>query len=348
VRAKVVLQQWPALRLRYGLQLVTEGQLASEEGRSKLQLGAIAEVTRRTLWSLPASVGLSVQGRQTYQQARAFFTLPNSFGTPLRTSVFLTGTRQQDIFQDRDLPIEANGRVYEVTLEERLRVGKKVETALSYNTQWGQLDEPQEFAQGTLQNFNLARLIATGLLDGRNDLIDTTRGFFSSVSLEYGDQGLGSDYPIRKLLAQQFVYVPVSRIVLASAARWERAKGIGTVFFQEDRLLAGGANTVRGYPEDSLRPQQANLLGGTSSLVVLNQELRFPILGPVRGVLFGDGAILVSRIEDQSRTDSHWSTGLGLRYVTPVGILRLDFGVPLDQGFQPKRGRFYFSLGQIF
>jgi outer membrane protein assembly factor BamA/autotransporter translocation and assembly factor TamB len=348
VRAKVVLQQWPALRLRYGLQLVTEGQLASEEGRSKLQLGAIAEVTRRTLWSLPASVGLSVQGRKTYQQARGFFTLPNSFGTPLRTSVFLTGTRQQDIFQDRDLPIEANGRVYEVTLEERLRVGKKVETALSYNTQWGRLDEPQEFEQRTLQNFNLARLIATGLLDGRNDLIDTTRGFFSSVSLEYGDQGLGSDYPIRKLLAQQFVYVPVSRIVLASAARWEKAKGIGTVFFLEDRLLAGGANTVRGYPEDSLGPQQVNLLGGTSSLVVLNQELRFPILGPVRGVLFGDGAILVSRVEDQSRTDSHWSTGLGLRYVTPVGILRLDFGIPLDQGFQPKRGRFYFSLGQIF
>jgi outer membrane protein assembly factor BamA len=348
VRAKVVLQQWPALRLRYGLQLVTEGQLASEEGRSKLQLGAIAEVTRRTLWTLPASVGLSVQGRQTYQQARGFFTLPNSFGTPLRTSVFLTATHQEDIFQDAQIPIEGSGRVYEFTLEERLRVGKQVETALSYNTQWGRLAEPQEFAGQTLQNFNLARLTGTALLDRRNDLIDTSHGTFSSVSYEYGDQGLGSDYPIRKLLAQQFVYVPASRIVLASAARWEWAQGIGTVFFQEDRLLAGGANTVRGYPEDSLRPQQVNILGGTSSLVVLNEELRFPILGPVRGVLFGDGAILVSKFEDSSTTGSHWSTGLGLRYVTPVGILRLDFGIPLDQGFQPKRGRFYFSLGQIF
>jgi len=223
-----------------------------------------------------------------------------------------------------------------------------VETALSYNAQWGRLNDPLTFAGRTVQNFNLARLVGTVLLDRRNDLIDTTRGSFSSVSYEYGDQGLGSDFPIRKLLAQQFVYVPASRIVLASAARWEWAKGIGTVFFLEDRLLAGGANTVRGYPEDSLRSQQVNLLGGTSSLVVLNQELRFPILGPVRGVVFGDGAILVSQFQDASETNSHWSTGLGLRYITPVGILRLDFGIPLDQGFQPKRGRFYFSLGQVF
>jgi outer membrane protein assembly factor BamA len=85
-----------------------------------------------------------------------------------------------------------------------------------------------------------------------------------------------------------------------------------------------------------------------SSLLVLNQELRFPIKGPVRGVLFGDGAILVGKVQEETATDSHWSTGLGLRYVTPVGILRFDFGIPLDQGFQPSRGRFYFSLGQVF
>jgi outer membrane translocation and assembly module TamA len=65
-------------------------------------------------------------------------------------------------------------------------------------------------------------------------------------------------------------------------------------------------------------------------------------------VLFGDGAIFVADLEGLRSTTSHWSTGLGLRYVTPVGILRFDFGIPLDQGFKPARGRFYFSLGQVF
>ena len=347
VRAKVTVQSWPALRLRYGLQIVTEGDLASEEGRSRLSLGGVAEITRRTLWSLPASVGLSIQARQTYQQARAFFTLPRTFGTPLRTSLFLTGTHQTDVF-DEDFESQVDGRVLELTVEERLRMGRKLEFAASYNPQWSEFDIPQIVLGVPVTSFRLARVIGTALLDGRNDLIDTTRGYFSSASYEFGDEATGSDFPIRKLLAQQFVYVPVSRIVLGSAARFERAQGVGTAFFQEDRLLAGGANTVRGYPEDSLEPQRVNLLGGATSLLVLNQEVRFPILGPVRGVLFGDGAIFVSDLEGVRTTTSHWSTGLGLRYVTPVGILRFDFGIPLDQGFKPSRGRFYFSLGQIF
>ncbi len=347
VRAKVTVQPWPALRLRYGLQLVTEGDLASEAGRSNLQLGGVAEITRRTLWSLPASVGLSIQARQTYQQARGFFTLPRSFGTPLRTSIFLTGTHQTDRL-DEAFVGQVDGRVLELTVEERLRTRGKLEVAGSYNAQWSRFDSPVEVLGSEAARFTLARLIGTVLLDGRNDLIDTTRGFFSSASYEFGDEALGSDFPIRKVLLQQYVYVPVGRVVFAAAARFERAAGIGTAFFREDRLLAGGANTVRGYREDSLRPERVNLLGGVSALLVLNQELRFPIVGPVRGVLFGDGAILNTSIAGIRSTDSHWSTGLGLRYVTPVGILRFDFGIPLDQGFQPRRGGFYFSLGQVF
>ncbi len=348
VRAKVTVQSWPALRLRYGLQIVTEGDLASEEGRSRLSLGGVAEITRRTLWSLPASVGLSIQGRQAYQQARAFFTLPRTFGTPLRSSIFLTGTRQTDIFEE-DIEARIDGRVLEVTLEERLRIGRKLEFAGSYNAAWTEFDVPEAVIFGLpFDRFKLSRFIGTALLDGRNDLIDTTRGYFSSASYEYGDEATGSDFPIRKLLAQQFVYVPVGGIVLGSAARFERAQGIGTAFLQDDRLLAGGANTVRGYAEDSLQPVGVNLLGGSTSLLVLNQELRFPIAGPVRGVLFGDGAIFVADLEGVRSRTSHWSTGLGLRYVTPVGILRFDFGIPLDQGFKPSRGRFYFSLGQVF
>jgi outer membrane protein assembly factor BamA len=233
-------------------------------------------------------------------------------------------------------------------MEERLRMGRKLEFAGSYNAQWSEFDLPQIVQGVPIARFTLARLIGTALLDGRNDLINTTRGYFSSASYEFGDEATGSDFPIRKLLAQQFVYVPVGRIVLGSAARFEHARGVGTAFFKEDRLLAGGANTVRGYAEDSLQPQRVNLLGGSTSLLVLNQEVRFPIVGAAQGVLFGDGAIFVADLEGLRSTTSHWSTGLGLRYVTPVGILRFDFGIPLDQGFKPSRGRFYFSLGQVF
>jgi outer membrane protein assembly factor BamA len=346
VRARVRLEEWPALRLRYGLQLVTSGSLASEEARRNLRPGIVAELTRRTLLGLPLSSGLAAQARKDYQQARAFFSLPRTFDTPLRSSLFLTGTHQTDFF-DPDIDRQGDFRSVELTVEERLRAWSKVEFASSYNLQWSHLD-PAVPVPDLNPDLTLARLINTALLDGRNDLIDTTRGYFSSANYEFGSPGLGSDLPIRKLLLQQFVYVPVRRVVLASAARFERARGRGTAYYPDDRLLAGGANTVRGYSEDSLRPAPVNLVGGSTMLVVLNQELRFPILGPVRGVVFGDGAILITHLEDRKTEDSHLSTGFGLRYVTPVGILRLDFGIPLDQGFKPARGRLYFSLGQIF
>ena len=126
-------------------------------------------------------------------------------------------------------------------------------------------------------------------------------------------------------------------------------QGQGSAFLDTDRLQAGGANTVRGYSEDALTSRSLiNFLGGSTTLLVLNAELRFPIKGPVRGVLFGDGALSKAKFAEESTQESIWSTGLGLRYVTPVGILRLDFGIPLDEGFKPKRGRVYFSLGQVF
>ena len=41
-------------------------------------------------------------------------------------------------------------------------------------------------------------------------------------------------------------------------------------------------------------------------------------------------------------------TGFGLRVETPVVLLRLDFGVPLDTSIGPRRGRWFFSIGQAF
>jgi outer membrane protein assembly factor BamA len=155
---------------------------------------------------------------------------------------------------------------------------------------------------------------------------------------------------LRRLLLQQFVYVPLpGGLVLGAAGRTESASGVGAAYLQSDRLQAGGANTVRGYADDALgNPAVVNLLEGSTRLLVWNAELRFPIRGPVRGVLFGDGATLRTTLSGATESDSIWSTGLGLRYVTPVGILRFDYGIPLDQGFKPSRGRVYFSLGQVF
>jgi len=335
---------------RYGLQLVTTGNLASEVGRKDLQLGGVAEVTRRTLFGRAAQTGLSLQARKDEQEGRGFLSVPRTFGTPVRSSLFLTMTRRTG--DPGAISGARDRRDTELAWEERIRLTRKLDFAGAYKIQWTRLDFPDPVADliGARLDTRLARLVGTALFDTRNDLIDTARGSFSSVSAEWGGSAIGSDFPLKRVFLQQFAYLPLGGgLVFGAAGRAERASGAGSALLESDQLQAGGANTVRGYTEDALVDRGAvNFVGGSTTLFVLNGELRFPLHGPVRGALFGDGAILRARLTDRTTWESIWSTGVGLRYVTPVGILRLDYGIPLDLGFKPRRGRVYFSLGQVF
>ena len=81
-------------------------------------------------------------------------------------------------------------------------------------------------------------------------------------------------------------------------------------------------------------------------MLVLNQELRFPIWGDLRGVAFIDFGQIAAEFADARGTDRRLGTGLGLRYSTPVGVLRVDLGFPLLG--PDKKGKLYFGLGQAF
>jgi outer membrane protein insertion porin family len=136
----------------------------------------------------------------------------------------------------------------------------------------------------------------------------------------------------------------------------------------ESRFFAGGGNSVRGYPENSLGPLGANLkpLGGRITLIT-NAEIRFPIpllarfnfgaavfldggtvWGSAQEITFSDFRLTADR-KDVTREEYMYGAGFGLRYYTPVGPLRLDIGFPLkrteDMDFEY---RIHISLGQIF
>jgi outer membrane protein assembly factor BamA len=351
IQATLRVEKWPALRLRYGLQALTGGKLAAEEGRKDLQVGAVAEVSRQTLFGRAASIGLSTQVRKEDQEARAYLSLPRTFGTPVRSSLFLTVTPEHVV--NDTLGGKVDIRKTELTWEERIRATRKLDLAAAYKFQWNRFTfgQPVEgLASGDRLDISLARLVGTALFDTRNDLIDTSRGSFTSASVEWGGDAVGSDFPLTRTFFQQFAYLPApGGMVFGAAARAERASGQGSAFLDTDRLQAGGANTVRGFADDALTSRSViNFLGGSTTLLVLNGELRFPVHGPIRGVLFGDGALSWAGTSEETIRESIWSAGLGLRYVTPVGILRLDYGIPLDDGWKPGRGRVYFSLGQVF
>jgi translocation and assembly module TamA len=117
----------------------------------------------------------------------------------------------------------------------------------------------------------------------------------------------------------------------------------------DERFYAGGGESIRGFPFQSVGPLVDEDPIGGRSLLEFSLELRFKVTDKLGLVGFLDGgSAFESTFPDLDET-LRWGTGLGVRYFTPIGPLRLDVAVPLnkrdeiDDDFQ-----IYLSLGQAF
>lgn len=187
-----------------------------------------------------------------------------------------------------------------------------------------------------------------------DNILDPRRGVQFFQRLEWGGSPVGSEVAFVKLGLEGRSYLPIDPLgVLAFRAKW------GSIAEMEDtarvpifkRYFSGGSTSIRGYPYQKLGPLDAdgNPLGGLT-LLELSGEWRYPVKNSWEGVLFVDaGNVYESRYElvwNQLRS----SVGIGLRYKTPVGPLRLDFGYQLNPPHQNffNRYQIYLSIGQAF
>jgi outer membrane translocation and assembly module TamA len=186
--------------------------------------------------------------------------------------------------------------------------------------------------------------------DTRDNPLDARRGRFLSVSVTYSPNALASDFTFAKGLAQAFVSRAFGPSwTWAQGYRLGLAYGFGgqEVTFSE-RFHAGGANSLRGFGTDEVGP--TDFLGdpeGGEAVVVLNQELRYRHRSGLGVAAFYDAGNVFASVKDLS-LDLRHTVGAGLRYESPVGLLRLDAGFPLDRKQGEKRVRLFFSLGQAF
>ncbi len=116
------------------------------------------------------------------------------------------------------------------------------------------------------------------------------------------------------------------------------------------RFYAGGGGSVRGYPYQTLAPLAENRdpIGGRS-LVELNAELRARVTRDIGVVAFVDGGSAFEPSAPDFGQDVLWGAGLGLRYHTPIGPLRLDIAFPLERRREiDDPFQVYVSIGQAF
>lgn len=346
MRVRVTVEEWPALRLRYGFQVAEERPEGEIEGR-ELVPGLTADLTRRTLLGRPIAIGTAVALQRREQRGRVFVNAPTLLGWPIESSLIAERSREE--FPAVTRLTERNS----VSWEQRTRVARNLTLSYSYR-----FDRDHTFDTAASRDdpfafditVNIARLTGSAAWDTRDDPVDTTRGSLFSSNLEFAPEAAGSEFRFIRYVAQAYSFRPWRGVVLASAGRLGGARPLGgqELLFSE-RFFAGGAGTVRGVAEDSLGARDfLGLPRGGQGLLVLNEEVRVPIYRWVRGVGFVDAGNVFERASDIGLGNLVGSIGFGLRVSTPFALLRADFARPVWGPLDQRSGRWTFGIGHAF
>ncbi|NRD89800.1 hypothetical protein C8024_10535 [Sphingopyxis sp. BSNA05] len=189
--------------------------------------------------------------------------------------------------------------------------------------------------------------------DASDDLLDPTRGFrlTARIAPEASLQD-GSFFYVRSQFDGS-AYFPVSdKIVLAGRTRVGTIAGAGNNRIAPSRrLYAGGGGSVRGYGYQSIGPRDANNdpVGGRSLVEFsLEARVRTGFFGGNLGIVpFIDaGNVYTSSTPDIS--GMRYGAGLGVRYYSDFGPIRIDVGTPINPQPGDSRVAVYVSLGQAF
>ncbi len=337
VRVDFDMRERPRFELAYGVRWDSEDDTAvllEAIDRNVLGRGWTAGV--RTLWSSDDQI------------VRGFAGLPRVFG-PRSSLEFFASARE--LVEDGLITDTLEGTVQlSWRLAERLTArlyGRVTESRVEE-------EEPDPFFPFEVR---ITRpIVGTQVLfDGRSGDLLTRRGLFGSADLSWSDESFGSDFEYGRFFGQLDYHRPLGG--RGSSWSWSQSMrvGLADAFDQElvrlDRFFAGGEFSVRGYLTESLGPQERlgtteRPLGG-EALLVLSEELRWRFADRFSAVLFADvGNVWADRGDFGS--DLFTSAGVGLRALTPLGLLRVDFARALDRrAFDPSY-KLYFGFGNTF
>lgn len=189
--------------------------------------------------------------------------------------------------------------------------------------------------------------------DTTDNALDPSRGIRANATVEpfaaLGDAGAG---PVmgKASLSAYYAFDEDRRFIAAGRVAAGSLVGADTLYDvpPQRRFYVGGGGSLRGYDYQAASPRNAfgQIIGGLSFFEA-SAELRIRITDTIGIVPFVDmGSAFASEYPDFS--SMKYSAGIGLRYYTPIGPLRLDFAVPLNPG--PYDGDYgvYVSLGQAF
>ncbi len=189
------------------------------------------------------------------------------------------------------------------------------------------------------------------ILDRRNDPFNAQSGHFLSAALEWAYPLFNAESNFLKLFTKYQHYVPVF-LDWTFSGTFRLGLGRGKMPIHE-RFFAGGSNSFRGTRFDELGPKDpiSGQPTGGKALLLFNFEMTFPLLSAFKdlyGAFFYDVGNVWALRGDVNLASLQNALGLGLRYRTPLGPIRLEVAWCVDapQGENEILG--FITIGNVF
>lgn len=329
----IEVEEAPPLTIGYGLRYNTEEKL---EGFGQIDFSNLIGRAGRSLFFY--------RQNQRQKDLRLSFKSPYLLGRKLETLHSFSYLEEiESIFKSREIGY---------TIQQKIELPWAFSLSYLYRLSRIHTFELESFGPFPFDiTVFLSELQVYLLRDTRDNKLNARSGSFHSLSLTYSPAFLGSDLTFVSFFGQSSLFFDLGRgWVWASNLRLGLADAFDQVLIPSRRFFSGGGNSLRGFQRDMVGPydeffQQS--LGG-EGLLVINQELRFPVWRWLGGVFFFDAGNVYAELTDFNPRDLRYAVGAGIRIDMPFALIRLDYGRNLDPLPWEKRGGWFFSLGQSF
>lgn len=224
----------------------------------------------------------------------------------------------------------------------------------TFNTQ-----DPENYPLGTTTTSSISGSITRNTTDYR---LDPSSGMINSFSVEFA--GLGGDNKFARYTGDSTWFTPLyKKLIFSTKLTLGYIQEVGQPVPIDENFYLGGIYSLRGYKARTVSPIKKQLssdrfanqsydlvyLGGNTEAFG-NAELTFPLIPDVgvKAVAFFDYGNAFNE-KDKMFNTMLMSYGGGIRWSSPIGPLRLEYGIPINpRDIDSRTGRFEFSIGSMF
>ena len=309
------------------------------------------EITRKNLFGLDRSLSFRVRASLLEQRGQITYREPRLFNHDLDSSVTLYAENAPGY----NLPF--NTTRVNASMQIMKRFHRVDNFFIRYNYETVNLSDvrvnPLATGFENLGTLRLSTFSTAWLRDTRDDPFEPQKGTFNTVNFSVAAKAYGSEVNLASVFGQTQMNRRVyKKTVLATSFRLGLKEPFGSTLEIpiSERFFAGGSTTLRGFGLDlagPLDPATGAPLGG-NVLFIANFELRIPVAGNFSVAPFYDAGNVFARIRDFKLASFSNTLGIGLRYKTPFGPIRVDIGRNLAPPPGQPSTKVFFTIGNPF